>query len=96
MSLKRKMTLLVSLYQAETAKGRLLEKSFLIHTYVVGYWPTFGFDRVNFPPTGQYSALFWIQCENNVESTPVFLLFPINQGVLHFPCTANEQEHKKL
>lgn len=50
-------------------------KNFLIHTHIIGGWPSFGLDRVNFPPTRQYSALFWIQSENNVDNMPKFLLF---------------------
>lgn len=36
--------------------------------------PGFGWDRVNFLPSSWYSAVLWIQYENNVDNTLVFLL----------------------
>ena len=34
--------------------------------------PGFGWDRVNFLLTSWYSAVFWIECENNVDNRLMF------------------------
>ena len=34
--------------------------------------PAFGWDRVNCLPSSWYSAVFWVQYENNVDNTLVF------------------------
>lgn len=34
--------------------------------------PSFGWDRVNFPPTKWYSAVFWILDDNNVDDSLIY------------------------
>ena len=44
----------------------------MLHSSSVHQCPGFGWDRVNFLLSSWYSAVFWIQCENNVDNTLMF------------------------